>query len=55
MITQAFMRCKAKKRKKSRHFTMVLLDEIQWVHISSDLQEVFISEKKQKEHFTMYN
>ena len=31
MITQAFMRCKAKKKKKSRHFTMVLLDEIQWV------------------------
>ena len=47
MITQAFMRCKAKKKKKSRHFTMVLLDEIKWVDIFSDFRKVFISENIQ--------
>ena len=46
MITQAFMRCKAKK-KKSRHFTMVLLDETKWVDIFSDFRKVFISENIQ--------
>ena len=48
------MRCKAKKEKKSRHFTMVLLDEKQWVQIFSNFRKVFISEKYSKPEKKLY-